>query len=314
MDKKRSIKTGDFMNIFVGNLSFDATEEDVKKLFEGFGQVKGVVIVKEKNGKKSRGFGFVEMAERSQGEAAVSALNLKEFMGRPLNVSPERPKSELDDEPLKKKKLPEKIDAAPEEYHGQKDFGKDKWFSPVFRSAGGDKKRKSRRGYGRGDEQETRERPQSWRKSEERPRPWRKNADESKPAKRYGEHPKSWRKPEGAARPGRKPEAGARPWHKPEGGVKPWRKPEAGARPWRKPEAGARSWHKPEGGVKPWRKPEAGARPWRKPEGGARPWRKPEEGAKPWRKSEGTAKPWRKPRESVDSARRSRQKTSAYKR
>ncbi|MCX5707773.1 MAG: RNA-binding protein [Candidatus Omnitrophica bacterium] len=172
------------MNIFVGNLSFDATEEDVKKLFEGFGQVVGAVIVKEKNGKKSRGFGFVEMAERNQGEAAISALNLKEFMGRPLNVSPERPKSELDDVPLKKKKLPEKIKVAPEEYYGQKDFGKDKWFSPVFRSAGGDKKRRSRRSYGQRDEQETKERPSTWRKTEERPRTRRKNADESKPAKR----------------------------------------------------------------------------------------------------------------------------------
>jgi hypothetical protein len=203
------------------------------------------VIVKEKNGKKSRGFGFVEMAEQSQGEAAISALNLKEFMGRPLNVSPEKPKSELDDVPLKKKKLPEKIKEAPEEYHGQKDFGKDKWFSPVFRSAGGDKKRRSRRGYGEHED----------KKTEERPRTWRKNADESKPAKRYGEHPKPWRKPEGEARPWRKPEAGARPWGKPEAGARPWRKPEGEARSWRKPEAGAKPWRKSEGSAKPWRKP-----------------------------------------------------------
>ena len=282
------------MNIFVGNLSFDATEEDVKKLFEGFGQVVTVVIVKEKNGKKSRGFGFVEMAQQAQGDAAIAALNSKEFMGRPLNVSPEQPKSALDEKP-KKKKLPEKIEVAPrEEYHGQKDFGKDKWFSPVFRSAGGDRKRRARRGFGQSDEKETRERAPVWRKTEERPRPWRKNADESKPAKRYGVHPKPWRKPE----------VGARPWSKPEGGARPWRKPEGEAKPWRKPEAGARPWRKPEGEARPWRKPEAGTRPWRKPEGEA----------KPWRKSEGGAKPWRKPRESVDSARRSRQRPSAYKR
>ena len=281
------------MNIFVGNMSFDAKEEDIKKLFEGFGSVVSVVIVKEKNGIKSRGFGFVEMADQKQGEAAIVALNTKEFLGRPLNVSPERPKSELDEIPEKRKKLPEKIEVVPQEYHGQKDFGKDKWFSPVFRSAGGDRKRRSRSGYGQRDEKETKERP----------RTWRKNADESKPAKRYGEHSKPWRKPEGEAKPWQKTEDRGRPWRKPESEAKPWRKPEGGARPWRKPEVGARPWRKPEGGAKPWRKSEAGARPWRKPEGEAKLWRKPE----------GGAKPWRKPRESVDSARKSRQRPSTYK-
>ena len=279
------------MNIFVGNMSFDAKEEDIKKLFEDFGVVVSVVIVKEKNGIKSRGFGFVEMADQKQGEAAIAALNAKEFMGRPLNVSAERPKSEEDGDRGKKKKLPPKIEAAVQEYHGQKDFGKDKWFSPVFRSAGGDRKRRSRRGSGQSDEKETKERPrtwnkteersQPWKKTEERPRPWRKNADESKPAKRIGVYSKPWRKPEGGARPWQKPEGGARPWSKPEGGAKPWRKPEGGARPWRKPEGEAKPWRKPEGGAKPWRKPEAGARPWRKPEGGAKPWRKPEGHSRP---------------------------------
>jgi hypothetical protein len=294
LSKTDQLKLEKLMNIFVGNLSFDATEEDVKKLFEGFGEVVSVVIVKEKNGKKSRGFGFVGMAGESQGEAAVKALNLKEFMGRPLNVSPEKPKSELEDVPLKKKKTPEKTEVVPEEYHGQKDFGKDKWFSPVFRSAGGDKKRRSRRGYGQVDE----------KRSEERPRPWRKNADESKPAKKYGEHPKPWRKPEGEPRPWKRTEERAAPWRKPEAGARSWGRPEAGARPWRKPEAGARPWRKLEGEARPWKRTEERAAPWRKPEGEAKPWRKPE----------GGAKPWRKPRESVDSARRSRQRPSAFKR
>jgi len=233
------------MKIFVGNMSFDAKEEDIRKLFEGFGSVVSVVIVKEKNGIKSRGFGFVEMADQKQGEAAIVALNTKEFMGRPLNVSQERPKSELDEIPEKRKKLPEKIEVVPQEYHGQKNFEKDKWFSPVFRSAGGDRKRRSRRGYGQSDEKETKERP----------RTWRKNADESKPAKRYGEHPKLWRKPEGEAKPWQKTEDRGRTWRKPEGEAKPWRKPEGGARPWRKPEGEAKPWRKSESGAKPWRKP-----------------------------------------------------------
>jgi RNA recognition motif-containing protein len=82
------------MNIFVGNLSFDATETDLKKLFEGFGSVASVVIVMDKNGKKSRGFGFIEMLEEQQGHTAITALDGQEFMGRPLKVSPSQPRSE----------------------------------------------------------------------------------------------------------------------------------------------------------------------------------------------------------------------------
>ncbi len=84
------------MKIFVGNLSFDATQGDVKKLFEGFGNVASVVIVmrKEKKAPKSRGFGFVEMPDEQQALAAIAALNGKEFMGRVLDVNPARPKTE----------------------------------------------------------------------------------------------------------------------------------------------------------------------------------------------------------------------------
>ena len=84
------------MNIFAGNLSFDSTEADVKKLFEGFGNVASVAIVmeKEKKAPKSRGFGFVQMPDEQQALAALAALNNKEFMGRVLNVNPARPKGQ----------------------------------------------------------------------------------------------------------------------------------------------------------------------------------------------------------------------------
>ncbi len=84
------------MKIFVGNLSFDATQGDVKKLFEGFGNVASVAIVmrKEKKAPKSRGFGFAEMPDEQQALAAIAALNGKEFMGRVLDVNPARPKTE----------------------------------------------------------------------------------------------------------------------------------------------------------------------------------------------------------------------------
>lgn len=80
------------MNIFVGNLSFSATEQDVKILFETFGVV-ACVNIKKRSGENSRGFGFVHMPDEAQAQAAISALQDKEFMGRTLSVSVERPKA-----------------------------------------------------------------------------------------------------------------------------------------------------------------------------------------------------------------------------
>lgn len=79
------------MKIFVGNLSFSATENDVKKLFEAYGTV-SLVSLKKKSGKNSRGFGFVTMTDDLQAAFAIESLLEKEFMGRALDVSPERPK------------------------------------------------------------------------------------------------------------------------------------------------------------------------------------------------------------------------------
>ena len=85
------------MNIFVGNLPFSATEADVKTVFEAFGVVTFVTI-KKKSGKNLRGFGFVSMPDETQAEAAIAGLQGKDFMGKPLDVSAERPK------PVKPKK------------------------------------------------------------------------------------------------------------------------------------------------------------------------------------------------------------------
>lgn len=76
------------MRIFVGNLPFAATSDDVKKIFEPFGNVVTVSIQK-KSGKNSRGFGFVTMMDEAQAQAAITALENKEFMGRSLSVVPE---------------------------------------------------------------------------------------------------------------------------------------------------------------------------------------------------------------------------------
>jgi len=96
------------MNIFVGNLVFEATEEDVRKAFKAFGDVASVAIVMEKKGAKSRGFGFVEMPVDHEAQKAIALLDGKDFMGRVLNVSPARPKSEAEKERIKRKPLPKK--------------------------------------------------------------------------------------------------------------------------------------------------------------------------------------------------------------
>ncbi len=83
------------MNIFVGNLSFKTKENDLKKVFKGFGNIASVAISMDKKGKKSRGFAFVEMPDERQAQEAIAALDGKEFMGRDLNVSPALSESEI---------------------------------------------------------------------------------------------------------------------------------------------------------------------------------------------------------------------------
>jgi len=78
------------MKIFVSNLLFDAVEGDVQKVFEKFGRVSAVTIMRENKGGRSRGFGFVEMPDEPQAQAAIAALNGQDFMGRSLIVNPAR--------------------------------------------------------------------------------------------------------------------------------------------------------------------------------------------------------------------------------
>jgi len=108
------------MNIFVGNLLFETTEEDVRKAFEEFGSVVSVAIVMEKKGVKSRGFGFVEMPVEHEAQKAIALLDGKDFMGRVLNVSPAHPKSEAEKEKIKRK-MPEPISKKPSGYSGYKE-------------------------------------------------------------------------------------------------------------------------------------------------------------------------------------------------
>jgi RNA recognition motif-containing protein len=82
------------MNIYVGNLSREVTEEDLKQAFEAHGQVSTVAIIKDKFTGDPRGFGFVEMPAKAEGQAAINSLNGKDLKGKALNVNEARPKSE----------------------------------------------------------------------------------------------------------------------------------------------------------------------------------------------------------------------------
>ena len=78
------------MKIYVGNLSFDATEDGFRELFEGYGEVESADIVMDRYSGQPRGFGFVEMQNQNEAERAIQELNGKEFMERELTVNEAR--------------------------------------------------------------------------------------------------------------------------------------------------------------------------------------------------------------------------------
>jgi len=82
------------MKIYVGNLSYDVTEEDLRQALEPFGQVESVAIITDKHTGQSKGFGFVEIPSKAEGQAAIDGLNGKELKGRTLNVNEARPRTE----------------------------------------------------------------------------------------------------------------------------------------------------------------------------------------------------------------------------
>ena len=81
------------MNIYVGNLAFDVTEQDLQDTFQTFGEVTSVKIIKDKYSGRSKGFGFVEMAKKEDGESAINSLKEKDLKGRKLTVDAARPRS-----------------------------------------------------------------------------------------------------------------------------------------------------------------------------------------------------------------------------
>ena len=82
------------MNIYVGNLSFDCLDDDLRTAFSAHGQVDSARVISDKYTGKSRGFGFVEMASDSEAQAAIAALNGTELKGREIKVNEARPKTQ----------------------------------------------------------------------------------------------------------------------------------------------------------------------------------------------------------------------------
>ena len=82
------------MNIFVGNISRNATEDDIREVFTTFGRVDSVAILKDKFSGEPRGFGFVEMPSKEEAEAAIAGLNGRDLKGRALTVNEARPKTD----------------------------------------------------------------------------------------------------------------------------------------------------------------------------------------------------------------------------
>ncbi len=82
------------MNIYVGNLAREVTEEDVREAFVAFGTVESVNVIKDRSSGVSRGFAFVEMPKDEEARAAIQGLHMKEMKGRSLDVTEARPKRE----------------------------------------------------------------------------------------------------------------------------------------------------------------------------------------------------------------------------
>ncbi|MFH1191460.1 MAG: hypothetical protein V1670_04615 [Candidatus Omnitrophota bacterium] len=242
------------MNIFVGNLSFEAKEIDVQRAFMAFGVVTSVAIVMEKKGKKSRGFGFVEMPDEQEALAAIAQLQGKDILGRPINVTPAVSKGPKIEPTEKRNKYPSKVEG--------------RRHDPSFQRTGKYKEGRRSLSY------------------------VKKRTDagitEPVPERRYKSNPMRWlKKPRTPSARFAKPEGELKPWQRPQTESNPWKKPLAKSGTRKKSEGESKPWEKSRGGSKPWIKSESSeAKPWKKTVSAAsRPWKKSASAAKPWRKS-----------------------------
>jgi|GEM_PF-561711 hypothetical protein len=288
------------MEIFVGNLSFSAAKDDLKQLFENFGDVSSAVIVTEKNTDKSRGFGFVTMPDNQQALAAIASLNGKEFIDRPLNVAkaqskPKAPRASVKKDAFLSWSAPIENISRPAPEPRRIKFSRDS--ALVKKDEQWDTSRRRRNSWnGRGPSGAGGSANAPVHKSSGRPKQGHKKDGQRD----------SWGKDKGKSQPWKKFTAASTPWKKTGGGFKPWRKKEESTEPWKK-FAPAEPRKKSGGGFKPWEKDEQGIRPrkkfdadpalWKKSGDGSRPWVKDREETRPWKKAGHKTRPWEKPAE-----------------
>ena len=82
------------MNIYVGNLAYSVTDDELREAFAAFGDVSRASVIMDRETGRSKGFGFVEMPDNSQAEAAINGLNEKELSGRPIRVNEAKPRED----------------------------------------------------------------------------------------------------------------------------------------------------------------------------------------------------------------------------
>ena len=82
------------MNIYISNLSYDVNDSDLRELFEEYGEVSSAKVIMDRETGRSRGFGFVEMSDDTQGQKAIDELNQAEYDGKVINVTVARPRTE----------------------------------------------------------------------------------------------------------------------------------------------------------------------------------------------------------------------------
>ena len=90
----RQTRESNQLKLYVGNLSYDVTEDDLRQAFSAYGRISSVSVVRDRYSNQSKGFGFVEMGTRSEAQAAMHALNRQELKGRALAVNEARPRPE----------------------------------------------------------------------------------------------------------------------------------------------------------------------------------------------------------------------------
>jgi len=85
---------GEIMNIYIGNLPYSISEDELRDLFAAHGEVTSANIIMDRDSGRSKGFGFIEMPDKAQGEAAINAINQTDVQGRSVRVNEARPRPE----------------------------------------------------------------------------------------------------------------------------------------------------------------------------------------------------------------------------